>query len=182
MQAAIIFPAVGCSITCLIILAHFDNVFCPEVWRDFFEDGSRSELVLIVGLICFWIVCLYICTGVHSVGFVQANVYFSAWAAFATSIMTYKLWREGAGKRSLLDALSNHRRMTTYNWFFTFFFSSITLFSLLDLFAHRNSSGSVFGISLNEVPRRTWRQLWILFGVTTGLSIGVPLTNHFLTR
>jgi len=183
MWGAIILPSVGCAVTFLIILVHFDNVFFPEVWRDFFEDGgSKSELLLIWGLIVFWILGLYVCTGVGSVGYVQANVFFSAWAAFGSSAMTYKLWREGAGKDSLLDVLTNHRRMTTYNWFWICFFSAITLFSLTDLYAHRNSTSSIFGISLTSVDPRTWRQLWILTGVTTGLSFAVPVTNHFLTR
>ena len=182
MWAAIIVPSVGCAVTFLVILVHFDNMFFPEVWRDFFEDGSKSELVLIWGLIVFWILGLYVCTGVYSVGYVQANVFFSAWAAFCSSVMTYKLWREGAGKDSLLDVVTNHSRMTTYNWFWTFFFSAITLFSLTDLYFQRNSTSSIFGISLHNVSPRTWRHLWILTGVTTGLSIAVPVTNHFLTR
>jgi hypothetical protein len=113
MRAAFILPAIGCSTTFLIICAHFDNKYFPDVWREIFKDGSRSELYIISAMVAFWIAGLYICTGIHSVGYVQANVFFSSWAAFATSLMTLKLWRESAGLPSLFDKLVNHSRMTS---------------------------------------------------------------------
>ena len=113
MRAAFILPAIGCSVTFLIIVAHFDSKYFPDVWREIFQDGSRSELYIIYALIAFWIAGLYICTGIHSVGYVQANVFFSSWAAFATSLMGLKLWRESAGLPSLFQKLANHTRMTS---------------------------------------------------------------------
>ena len=113
MRAAFILPAIGCSITFLIICAHFDNKYFPDIWREIFKDGSRSELYIICAMVAFWIAGLYICTGIHSVGYVQANVFFSSWAAFATSLMTLKLWRESAGLPSMFGKLVTHSRMTS---------------------------------------------------------------------
>ena len=113
MRAAFILPAIGCSITFLIICAHFDNKYFPDIWREIFKDGSRSELYIICAMVAFWIAGLYICTGIHSVGYVQANVFFSSWAAFATSLMTFKLWRESAGLPSMFGKLVTHSRMTS---------------------------------------------------------------------
>jgi len=182
MRAAFILPAIGCSVTFLIIVAHFDSKYFPGVWREIFRDGSRSELYIICALIAFWIAGLYICTGIHSVGYVQANVFFSCWAAFATSLMGLKLWRESAGLPSLFKKLANHTRMTTYNWMWAGIFSVIMLFSLLDLYVHRDSDSTLLGLSLEDVLPQTWRRLWILTGVTTSLCLCVPLTNHYLTR
>ena len=56
------------------------------------------------------------------------------------------------------------------------------LFSLLDLYVHRNSDSTLLGLSLEDVLPQTWRRLWILTGITTSLCIIMPLTNHYLTR
>lgn len=117
MRAAFILPAIGCSITFLIICAHFDNKYFPDVWREIFKDGSRSELFIICAMVAFWVAGLYICTGIHSVGYVQANVFFSSWAAFGTSLMTLKLWRESAGLPSMFAKLVTHSRMTSEYWY-----------------------------------------------------------------
>jgi hypothetical protein len=41
------------------------------------------------------------------------------------------------------------------------------LFSLLDLYVHRNSDSTLLGLSLEDVLPQTWRRLWILTGITT---------------
>ena len=69
-------------------------------------------------MVAFWVAGLYICTGIHSVGYVQANVFFSSWAAFGTSLMTLKLWRESAGLPSIFAKLVTHSRMTSEYWHF----------------------------------------------------------------
>ena len=68
-----------------------------------------------------------------------------------------------------------------YNWMWAGIFSVIMLFSLLDLYVHRDSDSTLLGLSLEDVLPQTWRRLWILTAVTTSLCLCVPLTNHYLT-
>ena len=81
--------------------------------------------------------------------------------------------------RYLADVVWIHE---AYNWMWAGVFSTIMLFSLLDLYVHRNSDSTLLGLSLEDVLPQTWRRLWILTGVTTGLCFCVPIINHYLTR
>ena len=96
LDTAIVLAPVGFIFSCLVVLAHFDTILFPNLWKKIFQDGSSYERNLLLFLLCFWAGTVYVSTSIFSVGEVQANVYFVSWIAFWSTAMNYNIWRTGA--------------------------------------------------------------------------------------
>jgi len=137
LWGAVSIAAAGCLVNLLTILVHFDLFFFPKTWIRIFRDGSLAERNYIIGLIVFWIAGLHICTSSLSVGELQANVYFTTWIAFASTLGNVSVWRESAGLASTYDVIHRLKRETTYNWIWTAFFSLIFAGAVTDIWYNR---------------------------------------------
>lgn len=103
----------GTIVTLAIILVHFDTVCIPSFWLRTFRDGSKSEHVLLIALVIFWVFALHVNTSSLSVGQSQANVYFTSWILFFSAIQNYGIWRNSAGRASIANMINEHHRETT---------------------------------------------------------------------
>ncbi|GKY94329.1 hypothetical protein MPSEU_000398700 [Mayamaea pseudoterrestris] len=103
LVGALFLSAVGCVLTLLTVLVHFDTMVFPKVWNCIFRDGSRWEGGWIVFLVFYWAVNIHVCTSSFSVGQVQANVFFTAWLAFGSSVSCLEIWRESAAMVKLTN-------------------------------------------------------------------------------
>ena len=92
---------VGTIFTILIIVAHFDTIAFPDFWKVVFQDGSRYEQYICITSVLYWAAAIHINTSTLSVGEVQANVFFTTWIAFLSSVLNFGVWRVAAGKRSI---------------------------------------------------------------------------------
>lgn len=77
----------GTFINLVVVLVHFDTFFFPSFWLAFFRDGSRYEMYFVIAMLVFWIAGIHINTSPLAVGEVQANVYFTTWIAFISSVI-----------------------------------------------------------------------------------------------
>ena len=97
---------VGTIFTIFIIVAHFDTIAFPDFWKVVFQDGSRYEQYICVTSVLYWAAAIHINTSTLSVGEVQANVFFTTWIAFFSSVLNCGVWRVAAGRRSIGKMIS----------------------------------------------------------------------------
>lgn len=147
---------------------HLDTVVCPQVWRKVFSDGSVYEKYILIFMVVFWIFGVYACTSAFSVGEVQANVYFTAWICFFSTVMGYRTWRISAGKKTLSEMLVTERE-TARNWIGTCLATLIAALSVSDLYAFRNNLTFVIDGETHTIPKTEWYQIlatvWTCFTV-----------------
>jgi hypothetical protein len=180
LLGAIIVSSAGMLIYLVIILAHFDTFFIPEVWTNLFQDGSKGERNLLLGLIVFWAGGLFLCTSFLSVGSVQANVYFTTWIAFVFSVMNFGVWRVSCGKASYEDLLRNHKRATSFNWVWTIICTLISSLGATDLYANRDHLAYKF--EGEKFDAEDLKMGMILAWVSVGICLVALLGNHYLTK
>jgi hypothetical protein len=168
----------GITFYLLVMVAHLDTVLFPKLWKSVFQDGSRHERNLLYFLILFWSAALHICTSTFSVGYVQANVYFTCWICFFATCFNLDVWRASANLPTI--GSQKPRRETTRNWAWTCIFSLTTTLALADVYSNRDKlvfyvKGEVF-----NPPRTEWiRGMSLTFG-TCMLSAAVILANATL--
>ena len=178
LHGAFAVAACGILINLVIILAHFDSVVFPDFWKKLFQDGSKGERNLLLGLIAFWIGGLFLCTSTLSVGSAQPNVYFTTWIAFVSNVMNFGLWRISSGKTSW-DELLHSKRQTSFNWFWTMIFAVISSCGASDLYANRYHVANQFetenfGADLKLALILFWMSVVICFAALAG--------NCYLTK
>jgi hypothetical protein len=143
-----------------------------------FQDGSKGERNLLLGLIVFWVAGLFLCTTSLSVGSAQPNVYFTTWIAFVSSVVNFSLWRISSGKTSWDDLLHNKRK-TSFNWFWTFIFTLIASFGASDTYANREVLASQFeGGNVNDDQKLTMILVWVSVVICFAALAG----NYYLTE
>jgi hypothetical protein len=94
IDGTIIFGAIGLGIMSFIVNCHV--LFLPHYWYPVFKDGSTKERNIILSFLVYWAIVLWTCTGVYSVGELQANVFVSTWLAFFAILHVYDEWRIAA--------------------------------------------------------------------------------------
>jgi len=168
----------GVAAYLLIILAHMDTVIYPKLWKSFFKDGSIKERNLLCWLILFWAAALHICTSIYSVGYVQANVYFTCWICFLTACFNLNVWRAAANLPKLGSVRT--KRETTRNWLWTCIFALATSLALSDVYVNRSHLNFVVKGVAYVPPKSEWiRGLCLTFGVFT-VSALIILVNEKL--
>jgi hypothetical protein len=172
--------AAGILIYLAIILAHFETIFFPEFWKSLFQDGSTGERNLLLGLIVFWAVGLFLCTSFLSVGSAQANVYFTTWIAFISSVINFGVWRISCGKVSYEDLLHNQKRATSFNWFWTVICALVSSLGASDLYANREHLADKFEGGKFDVS--DLKMGMIMAWVSVGICLVALLGNHYLTK
>lgn len=177
---AYVVSAAGILIYLVIILAHFDTIFFPEFWKDLFQDGSKGERNLLLVLIVFWAAGLFLCTSFLSVGSAQANVYFTTWIAFVSSVMNFGVWRVSCGKVSFEDLLHDQKRATTFNWFWTVICALVSSLAASDLYANREHLSDKF--EGGKYDMSDIKLGMILAWASVGIGIVALLGNHYLTK
>jgi hypothetical protein len=166
----------------LVLVMHFDTFCFPQLWLTAFRDGSNYERTTLGVMLLFWIGGLHICTSTLSVGEVQANVYFTAWIAFLSSVVNCGVWRVSAGRKSIAEWANNHHRETTYNWLWTLFFvctyaGAITIVYMNEEYVQLWLKGQEI-----DLTRRQWVvSLSVSWGFV-GVCIVSLLFNHYWIR
>jgi hypothetical protein len=165
----------GITFYLLVMLAHLDTVLFPKFWKSVFQDGSRRERNLLYFLTVFWSAALHICTSTFSVGYVQANVYFTCWICFFATCFNLEIWRASAD----LPTIGSHkpRRETTRNWAWTSIFSLTTALALADVYSNREKLVFYVNGEAFIPPRDEWIRAMSLTIGTCILSAAVILAN-----
>ena len=123
------------TITLVVVFAHLDSFCCPNFFRHFFRDGSKSERNLIIALIVISTVSLQICTSRFSIGEAQINVFFSTWTNFISCVLNFEVWRNGAGRHSTFQNVLFDRDFPLKKyWFVLSIFTTVSFLSMIDFF------------------------------------------------
>jgi len=126
VYGAIAVSALLTVITVLVLFAHLDSFCCPNYFRVFFRDGSKSERNLILALIAISTVSLQICTSRFSIGEAQVNVFFSTWTNFISCTLNFEVWRNSAGRHSTFqNVLFDKEFPLKRHWFLLSIFTMI---------------------------------------------------------
>uniref|UniRef100_A0A7S4JM02 Uncharacterized protein n=1 Tax=Odontella aurita TaxID=265563 RepID=A0A7S4JM02_9STRA len=183
MWTAIFFPAGLCFLACAVVAVHFDKTCFPNFWKAIFRDGSVHERNFLIVLAVLWGFSLYACTSANSVGTFQPNVFFSSWAGFASVLLTWGImWREGADRPTVVDAVRDHPRLTTFNWMCTAACSGVSTLTVVDLYVAERMGGTYHDEKLRNFTRRDWLA-WLLVPCATAVwSSLAPLTSHLTAR
>ncbi|KAL7568208.1 hypothetical protein ACA910_004209 [Epithemia clementina (nom. ined.)] len=160
MWGAIYAAASLVGLCILIMLVHYDTIFLPKLWVAIFRDGSLAERNLILFLLLAWTAAVHICTSTLAVGGLQANVYFTSWIAFGSIALTLGVWRESAGLPTLVDLMNQHKRETTYNWFWIMIFSIVFAGAATDLYYNRNEVEERYEGEVGNLQNNQW--LWVM--------------------
>lgn len=147
----------GVVLNLFIILAHFDKQFLPTLWTRIFRDGSRGERNMLVIILLLEVTALYINTSALSVGEREPNVFFTTWISFATTCLTYNIWRVSADKLPLDEIFPSHRRASQQRWVLLTFTTCVGCLALLDAYMNKD----FYFIILKEVPTRLGEETWI---------------------
>jgi hypothetical protein len=174
--------SVGSAISLLVLLLHFDTICFPRVWVKFFRDGSQIEHALLIFLVLFWGFGLHICTSTLSVGEVQANVYFTAWIAFASALLNCGVWRVSSGRPSLAEKINLHHRETTYNWIWMLCFLLIFAGSSTDIYFNRDDVTFRLKGEVLELSPKVWLTILSIVWALVGICLLALLFNHYLTK
>jgi len=174
--------AFGTIFTLGIIVVHFDTVCFPSFWLLSFRDGSRHEQFLLISLAIFWAIGLHINTSFDSVGNSQANVFFTSWISFFSSILNYGIWRVSAGRTSIAVLVNEHHRETTYNWLWVLFCSLIFAGSIADIYLSREYLELYFKGEQFIPDKSVWiKVMCITWGLVLVSFVSIIL-NHFLRK
>jgi hypothetical protein len=114
LLGAIYVSAIGCLLSFLTVLAHFDTILLPSLWIHVFRDGSLAERNWICFLVIFWAASVHICTSTLSIGELQPNVFFTTWIAFGSIASTFDVWRDSAGLTSSLTSANTSAKKTAF--------------------------------------------------------------------
>ena len=79
--------------------------------------------------------------------------------AFGSICLTYGVWRESAGLPTLMDMMNQHKRETTYNWFWIMIFSIVFAGAATDLYNNRNEIDERFEGEIGYLQTGRW--LWV---------------------
>lgn len=170
LDGALVVSIVGGVVSFGLFAVHFDTVLAPRLWKKIFHDGSLIERNILIFMMLFWAAALYICTSSLSVGATQANVYFTTWIAFGSSLMNYDIWRSGAKLPTFGEI--NFKRETTSNWIWVLVTELVYSFAVLDMYLHRDYLEFLIDGVLQGVPHHIWMQaLGISFGFTGGCLV-----------
>jgi hypothetical protein len=137
LLGALIASASGLFLSFLTVLVHFDTIAAPRFWVRLFRDGSLFERNWILLLLLYWAGAVFVSTSTLSLGESQANVFFAAWFAFASMVMNYKVWRDGAYADDNNGPHDVFRRETSRNWFWVAIFSFIFAVAATDMYYNR---------------------------------------------
>lgn len=122
-------------ITMVVLFAHLDSFCCPNYFRHFFRDGSKSERNLILALTAISAISLQICTSRFSIGEAQINVFFSTWTNFISCALNFEVWRNSAGRHSTFQNILFDKAFPLKRyWFILSIFTTISFLSLIDYF------------------------------------------------
>jgi hypothetical protein len=87
-----------------------------------------------------------------------------------------------AGYKSIAEHINNHHRETTYNWLWTFFFSTITAASICVSYANREYVNLYFRGESFTIPQASWIvAMSTLWGLVVVCIVAVIL-NYFLKK
>lgn len=156
------------SITCI---AHLDS-FTPmkKYWRQAFRPKSRFEAYLLGALIVWWVVALWINTGIRGIagnGKGQYNLYFSTWASLVVCLWTMERWLVSCDFPALDQFLASWPNRAP-GWIAIFFLSFGALLSIVDLYANWYKVDNPYiQAKYSRVPQMQWE--WLLFA--TGFTI-----------
>jgi len=149
----------------LIILVHFDKYILTNLWTRIFHSGSQGERNILIFMLISAAVSLYINTSVLSVGENQPNVYFTTWISFATTILTFNIWRESANLRTIDDMFQSHPRKSQKQWALLTFTTLVSALTCLDSYVNRYHFVAVINNLPQSVPQVAWnRVLSLSFG------------------
>mmetsp|Transcript_30002 Transcript_30002/g.45495 ORF Transcript_30002/g.45495 Transcript_30002/m.45495 type:complete len:496 (+) Transcript_30002:182-1669(+) len=135
---AFVITLLGTVFSLIIVLVHFDTICFPQFWRKVFTDGSPWERNLSILQIAYWTMGVHICTSSFSIGYTQANVFFTSWIALFSAFVVYDLWRVGASLPSFLQFMASTRKTTLYNWLWAMIFAIATAGAVLDIYLTRD--------------------------------------------
>jgi len=136
-------------ISTLIVLVH---LFSIEWTKKMFKP--KLELILILFLVLWWAVGLALETkfdGIAGDGKNQYNLYFSVWFCFIITAWTLERWLVSCDYLSLAKSLASWP-FRAPGWIAIFFFSLLSLISLLDLFLgkYKNSIQELYNGNLKN--------------------------------
>jgi hypothetical protein len=152
-----VISGIGVVSNLFIILAHFDKQMLPTVWTRIFRDGSRRERNVLLVIFLFEVVALYINTTALSVGEHEPNVFFTTWISFATTGLTYNIWRVSADKPPLDEAFPSHRRASQQRWVLLTFTTCVGCFALLDAYMNKD----FYSVITERIPTKLGEETWI---------------------
>lgn len=174
--------ACGAGISLLIVLAHVDTIIFPRLWYAIFRDGSKYEQNLLRLILIFWIVSLHVCTSALSVGQILGNVYFTCWIAFMAAVLNSGVWRESAGFPSIAEKISLHKRATTLNWLWSFFFFVTFALAATDIFYERSELTIVHKGEVLDLTSDDWYRILGFVWSFSVLCIVALIFNHGLEK
>jgi hypothetical protein len=149
----------------VICIAHLDGLTpLKAYWRDIFGPASRKEAIVISLLLLWWIVAIWINTGVMGIagnGKGQYNLYFSYWLVLFVSLWTMERWFVSCGFLSLDQFLASWPNRAP-GWIAIFFLSFAALLSILDTFFNWRKVDSKFiKAEYAIIPQEQWE--WLMF-------------------
>ena len=131
-------------VSSFIVVAHLDRCTpLKKYWFQIFKAKSRCEAYIIAVLIVWWLVALWINTGINGIagdGKRQFNLYFSSWACFFICIWTMERWMVACEYLSYKKFLASWPNRAP-GWIAIFFLSVGSLLCVVDLFANWKDSG-----------------------------------------
>ena len=135
VYGSIVVSSILTTITLFAVFAHLDSFCCPNFFRHFFRDGSKSERNLIISLIIISTISLQICTSRFSIGEAQINVFFSTWTNFISCVLNFEVWRNGAGRHSTFqNVIFDQEFPLKRYWFILSVITTVSFLSMIDFF------------------------------------------------
>jgi len=166
-----------------IVLAHIDRLTpMKKYWSRMFKPKSRTEAFIISFLLLWWIIALWVNTGIMGIagdGKGQYNLYFSSWACFFVCAWTLERWLVSCNYPSLEAFLASWPNRAP-GWIAIFFLSLAALLSLVDLFTQWDSvNNKIIALHYGQINMAQWQWLLFVTGFTICPAIGFVLVEIF---
>lgn len=152
-------------ISTIVVIAHIDQISpLKKYWNRLFRPKARSEALIIAFLLFWWVVALWINTGIIGIagdGKGQYNLYFSTWACFFVCAWTLERWLVSCSYPSLEGFLASWPNRAP-GWIAIFFLSLAALLALVDLFVQWGDlKNELLLLHFEQIREAQWQ--WLLF-------------------
>lgn len=180
---AIAVALISIILSSAICVAHLD-CFSPmkKYWARLFQPKSRTEAYLLTALMTWWVVALWINTGINGIagnGKGQYNLYFSSWICLLVCAWTMERWLVSCDYPALDGFLASWPNRAP-GWIAIFFLSFSALLSILDLYFNWDKVDTAYiKAEYKSVQQSQWEWLIFATGFTMLPSIGFVLVEIF---
>jgi hypothetical protein len=156
---------ISITVTSLVVIAHIDRITpLKKYWSQLFKPKARSEALIIAFLLLWWVIALWVNTGMRGIagdGKGQYNIFFSTWACFFVCSWTLERWLVSCDYPSFEGFLASWPNRAP-GWIAIFFLALAALLSLVDAFVQWDDVDAAnIKLHYGQIGDSQWQ--WLLF-------------------